>query len=74
VADGIKYTINVHNSEEVQTITVTGEVVGSGVIYEADMDAAVQSFASALAAGTSGPALTLDSVHKVTSVTEDITL
>jgi hypothetical protein len=70
----IRYLINVRNSEEVQTITITGEVVGSGVIYEADMDTAVQSFATALVSGTSGPALTLDSVHKYTTTVGDVVL
>jgi hypothetical protein len=71
---GIKYLINVRNSEEVQTIIITGEVVGSGVILEADMDSAVQSFAADLTAGGTGPALTLDSVHKVTDASTDVTL
>jgi len=69
----IRYMINVHNSEETQTIVVSGEVTSSGVIYEADMDAAVQAFAQALVSGTSGPALTLDSVHKSTTTIADIT-
>jgi exo-beta-1,3-glucanase (GH17 family) len=73
VAD-IKYLINVRNSEEIQTISISGEVVNSGVILESDMDSAVQAFASDLAAGGSGPALTLDSVHKVTNSTTDVVL
>jgi expansin (peptidoglycan-binding protein) len=67
----IRYLINLHNSEESQTIAITGEVVGSGVVYEADMDSAVQGFATALASGASGPALTLDSVRKLTTIVTD---
>lgn len=70
----IEYRINVHNSEEVQTITISGEVVSSGVILEADMDSAVQSFAADLAAGGTGPALTLDSVQKLTTTVANVTL
>lgn len=71
----IDYNITVHNEYEQQMFTVTGATDNSGVVSEADADAAVQAFATALVSGTDSPyPLEVVAIHKVTTTTSDVAL
>ncbi|QJD49743.1 hypothetical protein SEA_CLUBPENGUIN_19 [Streptomyces phage ClubPenguin] len=69
------YLVQVHNEYEQQSFSVEGTSSNSGVVVEADMDAAVQAFANALVSGSASPyPLTLDYIRKTTTTVTDTTL
>lgn len=71
----IKHTIAVRNEFESQTFVVTGSTSASGVVSEADADAAAQAFAAALVSGTDSPyPLEIVRVQKTTTTVTDVVL
>jgi len=71
----IRYNVTVHNEYEQQMFTVTGATDNSGVVSEADADAAVQAFATALVSGTDSPyPLEIVAERKITTTISDVAL
>jgi hypothetical protein len=72
----VEYVVKVHSEFEQQEFTLLSNSIGtSNVVAEADVDSAVEAFASTLVSGseTSYP-LTLDSIRKTTTTSSTVTL
>lgn len=69
----IDYALLVHNEYDNQTIAISGQTTGA-VVDEANMDAAVQAFASNLVSGNTSYPLTVDYIHKTTTSSDTATL
>jgi hypothetical protein len=72
----VDYVVKVHNEFEQQEFGLTSSSIGSSnVVAEADVDAAVEAFASALVSGSeSAYPLTLDFIRKTTTTSSTVTL